>query len=99
MVPTFAASPAGIPAMVEGIKRWTRSTSRLVHPASMRETIAVGACNDRGYRSTYSQYGEGLDIVAPSNDVMVDDRSQVRLDTDEVDLRQREARELAARLA
>ncbi len=29
MVPTFAASPAGIPAMAEGIKRWTRST-RLV---------------------------------------------------------------------
>src|SRR3954469_15586289 len=74
-------------------------TSCLVHPASMRETIAVGACNDRGYRSTYSQYGESLDIVAPSNDVMVDDRSRVRLDTDEVDLRQREARELAARLA
>src|SRR4051794_31969884 len=26
MVPTFAASLPGIPAMTEGIKRWTRST-------------------------------------------------------------------------
>src|SRR3954465_7578639 len=27
MVPTFAASLPGIPAMTEGIKRWTQSTS------------------------------------------------------------------------
>jgi hypothetical protein len=31
--------------------------------------ICVGACNDRGRRSRYSQYGEGLTVVAPSDDV------------------------------
>lgn len=71
---------------------------RLIHPASLIETIAVGACNDRGYRSTYSQYGESLDLVAPSNDVAVEDRELIRLDADEVDLRERERRELEARL-
>ena len=30
MVPTFAASLPGILATTEGIKRWTRSTSRFV---------------------------------------------------------------------
>jgi subtilisin family serine protease len=32
--------------------------------------IYVGACNDEGRRSRYSQYGEGLTIVAPSDDVL-----------------------------
>ena len=30
--------------------------------------ITVGACNNKGYRSRYSQYGDGLDLVAPSDD-------------------------------
>src|SRR3954452_23446430 len=34
MVPTFAASLAGIPAVAEGIKRWTRSTSVPARPLS-----------------------------------------------------------------
>jgi subtilisin family serine protease len=32
--------------------------------------IYVGACNDLGRRSRYSQYGEGLTIVAPSDDAL-----------------------------
>jgi subtilisin family serine protease len=32
--------------------------------------IYVGACNDQGGRSRYSQYGEGLTIVAPSDEVL-----------------------------
>ena len=44
-------------------------TQSLIYPACLPETIAVGACNEKGYRSTYSQYGAGLDITAPSSDV------------------------------
>jgi subtilisin family serine protease len=32
--------------------------------------IWVGACNHKGERSRYSQYGEGLTVVAPSDDVL-----------------------------
>jgi subtilisin family serine protease len=37
------------------------------YPASMAETIAVGASTNLDVRATYSQFGNGLDIVAPSN--------------------------------
>jgi subtilisin family serine protease len=73
-------------------------SNRLVNPARLVETIAVGACNDRGYRSTYSQFGDGLDVVAPSNDLAVEDLDTIRLDPDEADIRHREALELKARL-
>ncbi|MGI9494373.1 MAG: S8 family serine peptidase, partial [Geminicoccaceae bacterium] len=53
--------------------------SSLAFPASLDETIAVGACNQHGYRSTYSQYGEGLHVVAPSNDIDVEVAGFVRL--------------------
>jgi subtilisin family serine protease len=36
-------------------------------PASMTETIAVGASTNEDVRASYSQYGNGLDIVAPSS--------------------------------
>ena len=39
------------------------------YPASMAETIAVGASNNLDVRSSYSQFGDGLDFVAPSNDL------------------------------
>jgi Subtilase family/PAP2 superfamily len=32
--------------------------------------ITVGACNCKGYRSRYSQYGHGLTLSAPSDDVL-----------------------------
>jgi subtilisin family serine protease len=72
--------------------------SRLVYPASLKETISVGACNDRGYRSTYSQFGDGLDCVAPSNDLTIFNSDLIRIDTDEADIREREREELKARL-
>lgn len=37
------------------------------YPASLSSTIAVGASTDFDYRSDYSQYGNNLDFVAPSN--------------------------------
>ncbi|MCE3015748.1 MAG: S8 family serine peptidase, partial [Pirellula sp.] len=47
-------------------------SSTLSYPANQAVVnpglIAVGATNNRGQRSNYSQFGVGLDIVAPSND-------------------------------
>ena len=37
------------------------------YPAAISSVIAVGASTDRDYRSDYSQYGTGIDFVAPSN--------------------------------
>jgi subtilisin family serine protease len=63
----------------------------LAYPALLPGVIAVGACNDKGYRSTYSQYGlkgeRSVDCVAPSNDVAVSDRTLTRLDAEEISLR------------
>jgi subtilisin family serine protease len=42
--------------------------SRIAFPASHPAALAIGACNDRGVRSAYSNYGEGIDLVAPSSD-------------------------------
>jgi subtilisin family serine protease len=42
--------------------------SRVGFPASDEHVLAIGACNDRGRRSAYSNYGTGLDLVAPSDD-------------------------------
>ena len=36
------------------------------YPSSHSDTIAVGASTDHDYRSGYSQYGTGLDLMAPS---------------------------------
>ncbi|MDA2385400.1 S8 family serine peptidase [Bacillus cereus] len=35
-------------------------------PASLKETIAVGASTNKDVRSGYSQFGEGIDFLAPS---------------------------------
>lgn len=67
----------------------------LVFPACLPETIAVGACNEKGWRSTYSQFGEQLDVVAPSNDIPIETRDFIRLDSDEVERRRREKEERA----
>jgi subtilisin family serine protease len=39
----------------------------IIYPASNTNTIAVGASTDHDLRSDYSQYGPGLDLVAPSS--------------------------------
>jgi subtilisin family serine protease len=41
---------------------------RIGFPSSDERAIAVGACNDRGVRSAYSNFGRGIDLVAPSGD-------------------------------
>ncbi|WP_160115974.1 S8 family serine peptidase [Candidatus Halocynthiibacter alkanivorans] len=56
--------------------------SQLNYPASLanRENgiIAVGALSANGYRAGYSNYGEGLTLVAPSDDMEVFNRHQLR---------------------
>ncbi len=44
------------------------SRARIGFPSSNESVVAVGACNDRGVRSSYSNYGDGIDLVAPSDD-------------------------------
>jgi len=73
---------------------------RLIYPASLPEVIAIGACNDLGYRSSYSnysQYGEGLTAVAPSNDIVDLHRGLIRLDIEEIDVLIREKLEASER--
>lgn len=50
-------------------------SARLAYPARLPSVIAVGALNHKGYRSSFSNYGEGLDLVAPSNDMPGRDRN------------------------
>jgi subtilisin family serine protease len=42
-------------------------TGTISYPASMAETIAVGASTNQDIRANYSQFGDGLDVVAPSS--------------------------------
>jgi subtilisin-like proprotein convertase family protein len=42
-------------------------SSSIGFPASVPEAIAVGASTNQGKRSAYSNYGQGIDFVAPSN--------------------------------
>jgi subtilisin family serine protease len=58
--------------------------SRIGFPSTHDNAIAVGACNDRGRRSSYSNYGTGIDIVAPSND---DDPRRQGITTTDVSIR------------
>ena len=45
-----------------------RRESKIGFPSSNELVIAVGACNDDGVRSSYSNFGTGIDLVAPSDD-------------------------------
>ncbi len=58
--------------------------SQMIYPANLAERdngiIAVGAVTAEGYRSGYSNYGDGLTLVAPSDDMEVHNRYQVRVD-------------------
>ncbi len=42
--------------------------TRIGFPAAHRLSIAIGASNDQGVLSGYSNYGQGIDFVAPSSD-------------------------------
>ncbi|EUB99558.1 peptidase S8 and S53 subtilisin kexin sedolisin [Rhizobium sp. CF080] len=58
--------------------------SQLIYPASLAAAdngiIAVGAVTVEGYRSGYSNYGEGLTVVSPADDGEVFNRHQLRVD-------------------
>ncbi len=58
--------------------------SQLIYPASLAAPdngiVAVGAVTVEGFRSCYSNYGEGLTLVAPSDDSEVFNRHQLRVD-------------------
>ena len=58
--------------------------SQTIYPASLAAedngVIAVGAVTAEGFRSGYSNYGEGLTLVAPSDDGEVYTRHQTRRD-------------------
>ena len=58
--------------------------SRIGFPANDDEVVAVGACNDRGRHSAYSNRGPELAIVAPSDD---DDTRRQGITTTDVSLR------------
>lgn len=57
---------------------------RLSYPAQLTAPdngiIAVGAVTAVGRRAGYASYGEGLTLVAPSNDSIVYNKHQIRLD-------------------
>ncbi len=58
--------------------------SQLIYPASLAAPdngiVAVGAVTVEGFRAGYSNYGEGLTLVAPSDDSEVFNRHQLRID-------------------
>lgn len=58
--------------------------SQLIYPANLADEtngiIAVGAVTAEGFRAGYSNYGEGLTLVAPSDDYEVYNRHQMRID-------------------
>jgi subtilisin family serine protease len=58
--------------------------SRIGFPSSDDHVVAVGACNDRGRHSAYSNRGRGLTVVAPSDD---DDSRRQGITTTDVSLR------------
>jgi len=58
--------------------------SSIAFPSDHDQAIAVGACNDRGRRSAYSNFGKGIDLVAPSDD---DDARRQGITTTDVHLR------------
>ena len=57
---------AGIPGNRRSVSG-NAVTTAISYPASHPDTIAVGASTNFDYRADYSQYGTGLDFVAPSS--------------------------------
>ncbi|WP_414551989.1 S8 family peptidase [Anabaena sp. CCY 0017] len=45
------------------------NSDRAAYPAAYPGVLAVGATNLRGHRASYSNYGVGLDVVAPGGDL------------------------------
>lgn len=62
------ASAAGITVVAAA---GNSGTSGVCYPANSQYTIAVGATNSADERASFSTYGEGLDVMAPGEDVPV----------------------------
>ena len=60
--------------------------ARISFPAALANTMAVGASNDQGIKSTYSNWGPELDFVAPSSD---EDRSRPSITTTDLSRKNR----------
>jgi len=60
--------------------------SSIAFPASHPNALGVGASNDQGQRSQYSNFGKDIDFVAPSNDP---DRARQGISTTDVSTRKR----------
>jgi len=58
--------------------------SKIAFPAKHPRVLAVGASNDQGKRSQYSNYGQGIQFVAPSSD-----HGRAGITTTDVSLRNR----------
>lgn len=54
---------------------------RIAYPAAYPGALAVGASNDQGRRSQYSNFGPGIEFVAPSSD---EDRDRQSITTTDV---------------
>jgi subtilisin family serine protease len=58
--------------------------SQLIYPANLAEPdngiFAVGAVTAEGFRSGYSNYGDGLTLVMPSDDFEILNKHQIRID-------------------
>ena len=61
-------------------------SQRIGFPSNHPSALAVGACNDRGKRSKYSDRGKGIQFVAPSDDP---DRSRQGISTTDVSIKNR----------
>ncbi|HEY0431710.1 MAG TPA: S8 family serine peptidase [Pyrinomonadaceae bacterium] len=59
---------------------------RMGFPSDLPSVLGVGACNDRGELSLFSNWGKGLDFVTPSNDPR---RHRQAITTTDVSIRNR----------
>lgn len=62
----------GNPVSVPSASGTSNFTPNANYPANLASTIGVGASTDWDYKADYSQYGPGLDFVAPSGGGIVD---------------------------
>lgn len=60
-----AANGRGGLGLANFVSTGNSGTSAISYPSSLASTIAIGATDNRGLRTSYSQYGTGIDFVAP----------------------------------
>ena len=57
------------PQLVIVASAGNENRSGISFPAAIPQVLSVGATNIQGERSSYSNYGKGLDVVAPGGDI------------------------------